>query len=207
MTFPVIKIHCSDLFPSSVCLSDSQQSERSLEASEPWLRTGSIIWDALHDAQIKEPLLKEPRTRHSGCCTRSSVWRPFKPVQLTGATLHEASPASAAWQGPFSHLPEHRFLLFIRIYFLGKKNHGFAVSFIHKYNPLFFRPLLLPPAGHLSIPSLPFSMLSAYMRDSNMCLVESENRALKKYCLCARTLYKELSRIAFQTGGVFINGQ
>lgn len=35
VTFPVVKILCSDLFLSSVCLSDSQQSERSLEASEP----------------------------------------------------------------------------------------------------------------------------------------------------------------------------
>ena len=118
VTFPVRKTHCP--FLSSVCLYDSQQRESSLEASR--LRTGSIFWDALHDAQIKGPLLKERRTRNSGCSARSSVWHPFKPVQLTGATLHEASPASTAWQDPFSRSPKHCFLLFIRIYFLGKKS-------------------------------------------------------------------------------------
>lgn len=140
VTFPVVKILCSDLFLSSVCLSDSQQSERSLEASEPEAKDRLYhLGRSARCTDKKGPLLKELRTRHSGCSARSSVWRPFKPVQLTGATLHEASPASAAWQGFFSYLPEHCFLLFIRIYFLGK-NHGFAVSFIHKYNSLFFRP-------------------------------------------------------------------
>lgn len=122
-TFPVRKTLCSDPFLSSVCLYDSQQRERALwRLLSPRLRTGSTIWDALHNAQIKGPLLKERRTRNSGCSARCSVWHPFKPVQLTGATLHEASPAGTAWQDPFSHSPKHCFLLFIRIYFLGKKS-------------------------------------------------------------------------------------